>query len=249
MQVAFTDRKSLVRVYYDATAPVYDHKHGVSGAGQAYNFRRYYEPFLHSAIPAGSRVLEIGCGTGAYTQWLVDQGCDVTALDISSEMVEITRRRCPQATVIQGDCESPSEYIGCEETSNPFDVVVGINSFSYYPNKLVALRSFHALLRPGGRFVLIDMNGSCPLYRAMKWIRKNEMPHWFSEIREMRESLMREKLSRTGFFPRRLVYFCFVPNGISRFACALLQPVDRVLSALPGVPRLAMRMALVAERA
>lgn len=249
MQLTVTDRKSLVRAYYDVTAPVYDQKHGVSGAGQAFNFQRYYEPFLQFAIPAGSRVLEIGCGTGAYTQWLVDRGCDVTALDISSEMVEITRRRCPQATVVQGDCESPSEYIGNEKSSSHFDVVVGVNSFSYYPNKLLALRSYHSLLRPGGRMALIDMNGACPLYRAMKWIRKNEMPQWFSEIREMRESHMRDRLRQTGFFPCRLVHFCFVPNGVGRFACALLQPVDRVLSSLPGFSRLAMRMALVAERA
>jgi 2-polyprenyl-3-methyl-5-hydroxy-6-metoxy-1,4-benzoquinol methylase len=35
---------------------------------------------------AGRDVLEIGCGTGANTQWLLDQSQSVLALDFSREM-------------------------------------------------------------------------------------------------------------------------------------------------------------------
>lgn len=249
MQIAITDRKKLVQAYYDVTAPVYDHKHGVSGAGQEYNFEQYYEPFLRQSVPRNTRVLEIGCGTGAYTRWLVEQGCEVTALDISAEMVNMTRSRCPGATALQADCECPAEHLPTEKSSAYFDALVGINSFSYYPNKPAALRAYHALLRPGGRIVLIDMNGSCPLYRVMKWIRKNEMPQWFSEIRQMRDSNLSRMLNDSGFNLRELTHFCFVPNGVSRAAARLLRPIDRLLGLLPPMSRWAMRVALVAERA
>ena len=43
-------------------------------------------------IPAGSRVLEIGCGSGKTVGALVHRSCDVTAIDFSEKAVEMTRR-------------------------------------------------------------------------------------------------------------------------------------------------------------
>jgi ubiquinone/menaquinone biosynthesis C-methylase UbiE len=43
-------------------------------------------------IPAGSRVLEIGCGSGKTVGALLHRSCDVTAIDFSEKAVEMTRR-------------------------------------------------------------------------------------------------------------------------------------------------------------
>jgi ubiquinone/menaquinone biosynthesis C-methylase UbiE len=43
-------------------------------------------------IPAGSRVLEIGCGSGKTVSALLHRSCDVTAIDFSEKAVEMTRR-------------------------------------------------------------------------------------------------------------------------------------------------------------
>jgi SAM-dependent methyltransferase len=43
-----------------------------------------------SMIGQGARVLDAGCGVGRDTRWLLDQGFDVSAFDISREMVEAT---------------------------------------------------------------------------------------------------------------------------------------------------------------
>jgi ubiquinone/menaquinone biosynthesis C-methylase UbiE len=43
-------------------------------------------------IPAGSRVLEIGCGSGTMARTLVHRACDITAIDFSEKAVEMTRR-------------------------------------------------------------------------------------------------------------------------------------------------------------
>lgn len=39
------------------------------------------------------KALDLGCGTGRDTVFLLDKGCDVTALDAESEAIEITRER------------------------------------------------------------------------------------------------------------------------------------------------------------
>lgn len=41
----------------------------------------------------GPKVLEIGCGTGQYTTWLVQEGYTVTAVDISGEMMALAQKK------------------------------------------------------------------------------------------------------------------------------------------------------------
>lgn len=50
---------------------------------------RPYLPLLLNGVPAGQcRVLEIGCGTGRMTRWLAAHFGEVTALDVSGEMLQ-----------------------------------------------------------------------------------------------------------------------------------------------------------------
>jgi ubiquinone/menaquinone biosynthesis C-methylase UbiE len=63
-------------------------------------------------LEAGSRVLDIGCGTGKLTAALAERGLDVEAVDPGPRMVEIARRHVPTARFhIAGfeEAELPSE--------------------------------------------------------------------------------------------------------------------------------------------
>lgn len=44
-----------------------------------------------SLLAPGAKVLDAGCGAGRDTRWLLDQGFDVSAFDVSRKMVEATR--------------------------------------------------------------------------------------------------------------------------------------------------------------
>lgn len=55
---------------------------------------------LATRIPKGSRVLEVGCGTGDFASYLMRQlGCDVLAVDISEHAVQVARRKKVNAVV------------------------------------------------------------------------------------------------------------------------------------------------------
>jgi SAM-dependent methyltransferase len=43
------------------------------------------------------RVVDLGCGSGIYARALLDAGYDVTGYDLSAAMIEIARRRAPEA--------------------------------------------------------------------------------------------------------------------------------------------------------
>jgi SAM-dependent methyltransferase len=59
----------------------------------------HVNPFRSSLIraldlPGAARILEVGCGGGALTRYLGEQGYDVVALEISEELAECARLRC-----------------------------------------------------------------------------------------------------------------------------------------------------------
>jgi ubiquinone/menaquinone biosynthesis C-methylase UbiE len=242
-----SDGKTQIQHYYDTNADVYDVKHGVASDGNAHNFARYYEPFLAESVPPGSHVLELGCGTGVYTRWLIDRECHVTGMDISDNILQQARRRCPETTFIQGDCEDPASHLPAADVESKFDVVLGINTFSYYPNKAIALKRYRQLLRPHGRVVLLDMNGQCPLYRVMSWMDKNEMRAWYGEVRDSNGPTLTRLASEADLHVRKLTHFAFIPNGVASLTVNLLRPFDLMLSSVPLTRRFAMRVGLVAE--
>src|ERR1700687_3116341 len=55
----------------------------------------YDRPATLSLLPpvAGLRVLDAGCGPGAYCEWLADQGASVVGIDSSTKMVALAQRR------------------------------------------------------------------------------------------------------------------------------------------------------------
>jgi SAM-dependent methyltransferase len=54
-------------------------------------------------VPIGGAVLELACGTGVWTERLVQRAADVTAVDAAPEMVEIARARAGTAHFVVAD--------------------------------------------------------------------------------------------------------------------------------------------------
>ncbi|MEQ8194902.1 MAG: class I SAM-dependent methyltransferase [Rhodospirillales bacterium] len=242
------NKTDLLKEYYDSNAAVYDVKHGVVLPGQAYNFKTYYEPFLNSHVPKQGRVLELGCGTGVYTQWLHNRGLDVVALDISDKMIAAARQRCPHAIYLQADCERPDIDLKKSGMDSPFDAVIGINTFSYYSQKSEALSAYRSLLNKDGQFIVIDMNGSSPYYFLMSLIGFNEMRQWFPEVRQFQRSEMAKMLNATGFSVQESQRFAFIPNKVNQHLVSLCAPFDAALHKMRCFDWAAMRFALVAQK-
>lgn len=239
------DRDSI-RAYYDAVAGEYDIRHGVVLAGQAHNFARHYEPFLEQSVPRRGRVLEIGCGTGVYTRWLEGRGLEVVAMDVSPAMIAQARRRCPAVRFVEGDCADPAPALEAAGAGGAFDAVVGINTFSYYLDKVAALAAYRRLLAPGGRLVVIDMNGASPYYALMAALHVNELDQWYGVVRQSNRRRLERLLAASGFRPLAMTRFAFLPNALGGAWVTLLRPVDALFGVLP-LGWLAMRIAYVAE--
>jgi len=248
LQNSSTENPGVIRAYYDGVAGLYDTKHGLRSRGQAYNWKKYYEPFLDVHVPLKGTVLELGCGTGVYTSWLCKRGLRVTAMDVSPNMIELARKRSPEAEFLVGDCQDPAASLDTESVEKKFDTIVGINTFSYYIDKRRALSNYFSLLRKSGKFIIIDMNGKCPAFKWSQIRNINEMRIWYHVVRECNRKNLRRMLDETGFRIERLGLFSFVPNMAGTPAVTLLSPVDAILSRLPFVDAIAIRIGVVARK-
>jgi SAM-dependent methyltransferase len=94
-------------------------------------------------LEPGSRVLEIGPGTGKATAELVRRGYAVTGIELSAELAEIARRNVPEARIEVGDFES------WEPSEAGFDAVTVFNAFHWIAPEIRYAKPAR-LLRPGG---------------------------------------------------------------------------------------------------
>ncbi|MGW5371946.1 class I SAM-dependent methyltransferase [Streptomyces sp. NPDC004009] len=97
-------------------------------------------------------VLDLGCGTGSLSLLAAEQGHRVTGVDGSPAMAALARAKLAgrDAAVLLGDAASPP--VGEER----YDVVLVRHVLWALPDPGHVLRHWRTLLRPGGRFVLVE---------------------------------------------------------------------------------------------
>lgn len=109
----------------------------------------------------GLRVLDAGCGTGAMAVELAARGAQVTAVDISPQLVAIARERAPAGAEIRweaGDMLDPAW--------GDFDHILAMDSMIYYGASDIAAILARAAPRLSGRFVF-TLPPRTPLLMAM----------------------------------------------------------------------------------
>lgn len=113
----------------------------------------YYErPATLSLLPdvKGKKVLDAGCGPGLYSAWLIEDGADLVAVDVSPRMVELARQRLGRsADIRQLDLRKPLTFLG----SSSIDVVLSPLVLDYINDWGSTFAEFYRVLRAGGHFV------------------------------------------------------------------------------------------------
>jgi SAM-dependent methyltransferase len=101
---------------------------------------------LAARLPAGARVLELGCGGGtAETRGLAER-FELTGIDLSARQLERARVRIPGATFLQAD------FTALDLPDGSFEAVVAFYSWNHVPRELLPalLGRARRWLTPGG---------------------------------------------------------------------------------------------------
>jgi len=154
-------------------------------------------------------VLDMGCGTGKYTELLAKEGCNVIAMDVSRKMLEITKKK-----IVSKGLQSKVLYVHSDADTFPFldnslDAIIGIFGVLNHVLKYKSIfKSISRALKPNGLLVFSVLN----TYRLQ----------WFIyEIFKKRrvKTIIKMIRNRDGYlkFPvkgRKRRVFCHNYNGI-----------------------------------
>jgi SAM-dependent methyltransferase len=119
-----------------------------------WNHNSHYHDFLLQQVPAHcTDVLEIGCGTGAFSRLLARRAERVLALDLSPRMIQIARERSKGYPNIEFRVADAIEW---EFPTTHFDCVVSIATLHHLPieDTLVKMRD---ALRVNGALIILDL--------------------------------------------------------------------------------------------
>jgi SAM-dependent methyltransferase/GT2 family glycosyltransferase len=177
------------------------------------SYHRLIEGITRFHVPAGERVLEIGCGTGRLLAAL--QPRDGVGVDISSGLIAEAERRHPDLRFVQ----AAGEDLDLDEQ---FDVIV-LSDLVPYVHDLVGL--FEAVRRhshPGTRVVVNSYSRLWrPIIRFAELLHlkpRKPMRNWVSpgDVVNLLElnGFERVSLTRRILMPKRIPLLSWLVNGI-----------------------------------
>jgi SAM-dependent methyltransferase len=107
--------------------------------------RPVWEPLLRTArIGRGTRVLDVGCGSGELLEHLQDRGAMPCGVDPAPRMAELARARAIGVDVRLGDFERLPFDDGA------FDALLAVNALQFAEDQDAALAEAARVLVPGG---------------------------------------------------------------------------------------------------
>jgi 2-polyprenyl-3-methyl-5-hydroxy-6-metoxy-1,4-benzoquinol methylase len=148
------------------------------------------DPFEKEPVHGQGRLLDFGCGNGAFLERMKAQGWIVTGIDASASAVQRLRQERGLRAVV-GSLPHP------ELGDNSFDVITMRHSLEHVHRPLEVLRAAHRLLEPGGLLVVSTPNIDSLPY---KWFGR----HWWGldlprHLTHFTPDTLQLMLARAGF--------------------------------------------------
>lgn len=106
--------------------------------------------WLLTFFPGAHSLLEIGCGTGHFTEWLASTGLQVVGLDRSPAMLAALHERAPELQVILSDAHS------LPLRDQAVDVTAFVTTLEFLNHAETALREAVRVSRRGLVFVVLN---------------------------------------------------------------------------------------------
>ena len=177
------------------------------------------------------RVLDVGCGDGAYSILACQRGARAIGADTSPAMLEAARRRAEiHCLGTIGWCQASAERLPFE--SQVFDAVIAVTALCFVKDPQRAVLEAARVLRPGGRLII----GELGMFSL--WALSRRLRGWFGsatwrKARFWTTGSLRRLIEQAGLHFRSVRGCVYYPP--IEPAARLMVKADRVLSRLGSV--------------
>ena len=197
-----------------------------------------------AALGPGRRALEIGCGTGLFTEHFASSGVQLLAVDISEPLIRRAQARGLPADRVRFLCRPFEEC----DVEGPFDAIVG-SSVLHHLDLERSVQKIFALLHPGGVFSFAEPNMLNPQIFIQKNVPllKHRLGDSPDETALVRWSFKR-LLERTGFERVTITPFDWLHPLTPGPAIPLVRRWSQRLERVPGVREFAGSLYIRAVR-
>jgi ubiquinone/menaquinone biosynthesis C-methylase UbiE len=187
----------------------------------------------------GTRIADIGCGSGAFTMLLHERGFQPVGLDISPKLIALAREKFPAIEFIEGDAEN------LPFASESLDAVLLSGLVHHFPDPRRLAQETYRVLGRGGRFVAFDPNRMNPLM----WLYRDPSSPFYSQVgvteneRPILSGQVAAVFRDAGFAVRSEFLaglpYRFVQSAATRMALPIYNAIDRWVFTIPMLARLA----------
>ncbi|MCD4743375.1 MAG: class I SAM-dependent methyltransferase [Desulfobacteraceae bacterium] len=173
-----------------------------------------------------SHVLEIGCGTGMFTEMFAKTECSITAVDISAALLKkAEERKLPKGKIRFLE----KRFEDCE-AEGPFDAIVG-SSISHHLELDNALSRIYGLLKPGGIMSFAEPNMLNPQVFVERKLRRL-LPYISPDETAFVRWQFSSTLQKTGFKNIKIVPFDWLHPSVPEQLIDFVSSVGRVIERL-----------------
>lgn len=184
-----------------------------------------------AGLGPGRRALEVGCGTGLFTEHFAGTGAELVAVDISEPLVERARQRGLPPERVRFLCRPFEEC----DVDGPFDAVIGSSVLHHLDLERASARMF-ALLRPGGVLSFAEPN----MLNPQIFIQKNvpAVKAWLGDSPDETAIVrwrFRRVLEGLGFTAVSIEPFDWLHPATPRAAIPFVRGLSRRLERVPFI--------------
>lgn len=198
-------------------------------AGRLRAERRFQYLIKYGGIKKGRSVLELGCGTGVFSEKLSKQGVKLVALDISMDLIKKAKEKLAGNRVqfVVADVERLPFKPGV------FDSVVGI-SVLHHLSLDIACKEMNVILKSGGKIAFSEPN----IMNPQIFLQKN-IPYLKQKLGDSPDETaynrwqIKKVLADNGFKNKKIFLFDFLHPLVSPALIPLVESVGRNLEKIP----------------
>lgn len=207
---------------------------------------------LFEKLPPASRVIEVGAGTGLYTSRLLADGHRVVAVDLSQSCLDQIHAGVKGTEAADRLETWTGDFLAAASSFDAasFDAVTFIKVLHHFPDGqaiAAALVAAYDLLKPSGKLLIFEPNGSYPLWPPVLLARG--YAHWLNErnVLLVRRRFLEGVLSSLPGARYSCRYRFVIPGGVIKRMPALAALDRRICNGdRPWLDRLAVNIAFEA---